>query len=230
MAKLVAVDGLAFNQISSSKILRRAFAANGYSLSTSRYYVKKVFMQQFAEIQSKIVTKICEIKETNNRFSISLDESTSTRNRRFINFNLHFPVGLQSLGLIRVKGRMVTERAIELVQERLHKYALSLNDNIVTTITNGASIMMKFGRETEPLHFSCLAHAIHLSVCDVLHTEMPKQIVMSIAMVVVLVTLQPMTKVTEKIILRKNLMNKNVMKNSRIVLISFQKSKKLSKK
>ena len=36
--------------------------------------------------------------------------------------------------------------------------------------------MMKFGRETEPLHFSCLVHAIHLIVCDVLYKEKPKQI------------------------------------------------------
>ena len=36
--------------------------------------------------------------------------------------------------------------------------------------------MIKFVRETESLHFSCLAHAIHLSVCDVLYTEKPKQI------------------------------------------------------
>ena len=135
-----------------------------------------MFMKQFAQIQSEIVTKIREIKETNNRFSISFDESKSTRNRRFINLNLHFPVGLQSLGLILVKGSMVTERAIELLQERLHEYALFLNEGITSTITDGASIMMKIGRETEPLHFSCLAHAIHLSVCDALYTEKPKQI------------------------------------------------------
>ena len=49
-------------------------------------------------------------------------------------------------------------------------------------------------------------------------------------MVVVLVTLQRMTKVTEKIILRKNLMNKNVIKNSRIVLISYQEIKENIKK
>ena len=75
-----------------------------------------------------------------------------------------------------MKGSLRTERAIELVQERFNEYALSLNDDIVSTITDGASIMMKFGRETEPLHISCLAHAIHLSVCDALYTEKPKQI------------------------------------------------------
>ena len=50
VAKLVAVDGLAFNQIANSKLLRRAFAADGYSLQSIRDYVKKVFMKQFAEI------------------------------------------------------------------------------------------------------------------------------------------------------------------------------------
>ena len=116
-------------------------------------------MKQFAKIQSEIVTKIREIQETNNRFSISFDESTSTRNRRFINLNLHFPVGLQSLGLILVKGSIVTERAIELVQERLHEYALSLNDDIVSTITDGTSIMIKFGRETAiTFLWSCTCH------------------------------------------------------------------------
>ena len=58
----------------------------------------------------------------------------------------------------------MTERAIEFVQERQHEYAPSFNDGMVFTLTDGASIMMKFRRETEPLHFSCLAHAIHLSV------------------------------------------------------------------
>ena len=68
------------------------------------------------------------------------------------------------------------EKAIELVQKRLHEYALTLNDDIVSTITDNASIRMKFGRETESLHFSCLAHAIHLSAYDVIYTDKPKQI------------------------------------------------------
>ena len=79
VAKLVVVDCLAFNQIASSKLLRRAFEADGYSLPSSRDYVKKVFMKQFSEIQSKIVTKIREIKETNNRF-----RSVLTRQRPLV--------------------------------------------------------------------------------------------------------------------------------------------------
>ena len=74
----------------------------------------------------------------------------STSNRRFTNLNLHFPVGLQSLVLICVKGSMVTERVTELVQQRLHEHALSLNDDIVSTITDGASIIIKLSCEAEP--------------------------------------------------------------------------------
>ena len=156
------------------------------------------------------------IKETNNRFSISFDESTSIRNQRFVNLNLHFPVGLQLLGLIRLKESMVTESTIEVEQERLHEYAISFHDGIVSIITAGASIMMKFGREAEPLHFSCPAHAIHLSVCDVLYTEKPSRLVMSVALVVILITLQQMTKMMGKKMLRKNLMNKNVMRTAEL--------------
>jgi len=41
----------------------------------------------------------------------------------------------------------------------------------VSTTTDRASVMIKFGRDTRPLHIACLAHAIHLCVCDVLYKE-----------------------------------------------------------
>ena len=63
------------------------------------------------------MAKIVEIKKYNGRFSISFDESTSTRNRRFINLNLHFSTDFQSLDLIRVVGSMNTERLIQLAKD-----------------------------------------------------------------------------------------------------------------
>ena len=38
-------------------------------------------------------------------------------------------------------------------------------------VTDGASDMMKFGRNTSPLHIVCLAPAIHLFICDELHKK-----------------------------------------------------------
>jgi len=76
--------------------------------------------------------------------------------------------------MVRVKGSMKTEKPIKLVRERLSKFNLNLDTVIVSTITDGASVVMKFGRDTRPLHIVCLAHAIHFCVCDVLYKEKRK--------------------------------------------------------
>ena len=68
-------------------------------------------------------------------------------------------------------GSLKTEKPIELVHGRLSKFNLDLDTDIVGTITDGASVMMKFGRDTTPLHIACLAHAIHLCICDVLYRK-----------------------------------------------------------
>ena len=39
------------------------------------------------------------------------------------------------------------------------------------TITDGGSVMMKFGRNTSPLHIACMVHTIHLCICDVLYKK-----------------------------------------------------------
>lgn len=48
-----------------------------------------------------------------------------------------------------------------------------MNTDIVAMITDGASLMVKFGKETSPLHVICYAHAIHLAICDVLYKRQP---------------------------------------------------------
>ena len=114
---------------------------------------------------------------------------------------------------------MVTERQLRLCRrDSMNMISLS----IMTLCPLGASMMMKFGCQTELSHFTCLAHAIHLNVCDVIYKEMSKQI--SDACCVDSNT----TKNEEngKKSLEEILVNINVMK-SRIVLTSFQKSKKL---
>ena len=47
--------------------------------------------------------------------------------------------------MIHVKGSMKSEKSIELVQGRLAKFNLNLDTDIVATITDGASVMMKVG-------------------------------------------------------------------------------------
>ena len=84
--------------------------------------------------------------------------------RRLI--NAHFQSSLQSLGLIRIQGSM---NAVKLFEERLECFGLNLKRDVVATVTAGASVMIKFGKDTSPQHVTCHAHAIHLAVCVVLY-------------------------------------------------------------
>ena len=64
---------------------------------------------------------------------------------------------------------MDAEKAKLLVQKRLSECKLDLDSDIICSMSDGASVMKKLGREIAPLHITCLAHAIHLCLCDVFY-------------------------------------------------------------
>ena len=50
-------------------------------------------------------------------------------------------------------------------------FGLDLNKDVIATVTDAASLMVKFGKDTFPEQVTCYAHAIHLAVCDVLYRK-----------------------------------------------------------
>ena len=171
IARLVSIDGLTFHLIANSALIRRAFKADAYFLPTSPQTTHNHFMKEFVETIKIVSEKTDILKKNECHFSISFDQATSVRNRGYMNLNQHNEKTIYSLSMIRVKGSMETEKAIELVKQRLTKFNLSHDSDIVSTITDGASVMMKFGRLTKSLHISCLAHATRLCICDVLYKK-----------------------------------------------------------
>ena len=171
VGKLTALDGLTFNQIATSERLRRAFKADGYDLPRSHKGVRDLVMKQREDIVKTIQGKLNAIKLKDGRFSITFDEATSMRNRRYMNINVHFQDGFRSLRLIRVQGSLKATKAIKLVEERLQLFGLDLNKDVVASVKDGASLMVKFRKDTNPEHVTCNAHAIHLAVCDALYKK-----------------------------------------------------------
>ncbi len=54
---------------------------------------------------------------------------------------------------------------------KLGEFGLYLNQHIVGCTTDGASVMVKFGKGIKPFHQQCVPHTIiHLAVCDVLYS------------------------------------------------------------
>jgi len=112
-----------------------------------------------------------EIKKEAGKFcSVTLDEYTSIRSRRYMNVNLYYDSHPVNLGMVRIKGSLPAERVENLVKERLHEFGLEMED-IVAATTDGASEMKSFGRMICCVHQLCFAHGYHLAVTDFLYTR-----------------------------------------------------------
>lgn len=172
LARMTALDGLSFNFFVNSHDLRQLLISKGYNdLPTSVTTIRNRVVNYSLQIRERLIKEICQYKAIGKRFSLTFDEWTSTANKRYMNINVHCKEKFWSLGLIRIHGSMSAEKCKDILQQRLHKHNISLAKDIVAIVTDGPNIMLKVGRIVEAEHHLCLAHGIHLSVCDVLYNK-----------------------------------------------------------
>ena len=104
--------------------------------------------------------------------SLSLDEYTALGNKRYMNVNVHTNhEKFWNIGMIGISGNFTAEKWVEKVEEKLSEFQLSLQKNIVGCVTDGAGVMVKFGKLINSEHQLCYAHGIHLAICDVLYQK-----------------------------------------------------------
>jgi len=150
----------------------------GFSpLPKSKETVKKMVMEHGENIRTLVYREMEQLKKMGTRFSITFDEWTSTRNRSYMNINVHAG-GQQfwSLGLLCVHGTMPADKCVELLESKLSAFGLSLKDEIVAICTDGASIMNKVGTLIDAEQQLCYAHGIQLAVLDVLYKQSGKRV------------------------------------------------------
>ena len=90
IARLCAHDLLSYKVISASITLRQAFKSDGYQLPQSHSTVRISMLNYYEEIKAKIKLEIASKIQDGHRFSASADEYTSSKNRRYLNINLHY--------------------------------------------------------------------------------------------------------------------------------------------
>jgi hypothetical protein len=76
--------------------------------------------------------------------------------------------GFQYL-ILTNSGSLTSERSLELVAKKLDMYGLTLENDIICIITDGASVMTKMGRLSPTYHQLCFAHGVQLAVLDILY-------------------------------------------------------------
>jgi len=124
LSRLTACDGLSFTVIVKSKDLRRGLVSMGFSqLPTSVDSIKQQVMKYGQKVRSLVMANLERKKAEGQRFSLTFDEWTSTRNRRYMNINAHARDGeYWSLGLLRVHGSMSVDRCVTLVEQKLTEF------------------------------------------------------------------------------------------------------------
>jgi len=139
-------------------------------LPKSRETVKKMVMDHGNRIRETVCKEIEQLKTAGKRFSLTFDEWTSTRNRRYMNVNVHAAEGeFWNLGMVRVHGSMPAEKCVTMLEGKLSDFGLLLKHDVVAICTDGASVMKKVGALIPPQQQLCYAHGLQLAVLDVLY-------------------------------------------------------------
>lgn len=170
VAKLAAVDGFSIHGICKSEFIRQSLSAQKYSLPKDKHNVMKLIHEFYELAKSMVTEKIKSHTDIGGKFSLTLDEWTSLKNRRYLNVNVHFNKCYINLGLVRIIGSCTAEKSVELVNAKLWDFGISASD-VVASTTDGASVMIKFGRLSAYEHQLCYNHGIHLAVLDVIYKK-----------------------------------------------------------
>jgi len=82
IARMTACDGLPFVVFTTSLDLRKAMLALGFQLAKSENSVSQLVLDQGDRIRAMVISQLHIRKEQGQRFSLTFDDWTSTRNRR----------------------------------------------------------------------------------------------------------------------------------------------------
>ena len=169
---MTARDGLSFRVFIESPDLRSALLAKGFSdLPKSAVTIQRLVMGHADLLRERTASELALRKANGKRFSLTFDEWTSTRNRRYMNVNVHAGADYWNLGLVRVHGSMPATKCVELLKSKLSVFALDLDRDIVAICTDGASVMVKVGKLIAAEQQLCFAHGIHLAVHNLLYKQ-----------------------------------------------------------
>ncbi|KAL3847247.1 hypothetical protein ACJMK2_018169 [Sinanodonta woodiana] len=92
-----------------------------------------------------------ELLKKGAMFTLSVDEYTSSRNRRYFGINLHEKVYRKTIktGLVRILESCSALDMIEIVKNHVNDFGLSFDHDIVGSTLDGASVNKKFIRHVK---------------------------------------------------------------------------------
>ena len=170
LARLAALDRIPFKTIANSHDIIAGLRSRGFQGYLGRNAIRLAVIGYANEIKDQVKQNIQQKLKQDLRFSLSLDEYTSAKNRRYMCINLHDGTSeVICLGMARVEDSMPAEKAVQLVKNKLADFGLVVESHIFGVVSDGASVMKRFVRILGTEHQVCHAHGLHLAICDTLY-------------------------------------------------------------
>lgn len=174
IARLVAKDALPFRVLLTSLDLR-SLLKNEFNrpIPTCGNTIQQMVIEYGAHVQSQLKAIIAEVKNAGQRFSVSLEEWRSQRNRRYMNVKLHFyrenRAQTMHLGVFRLHAEMPGVQCAAKLNEKLADFELSMEEDVVCCTTDRSNVMVELARKLPTLHVLCLMQTLQLTVAHVLY-------------------------------------------------------------
>ncbi|GBP86796.1 hypothetical protein EVAR_99875_1 [Eumeta japonica] len=89
ISRLAAEDGLFISAITNSKFIRESITQRGYKMPKNETDIMKIVLDYYEEKKDEIIENFKDFIASGVRFSLSVDEWTSIRNRRYFNLCVH---------------------------------------------------------------------------------------------------------------------------------------------
>lgn len=167
ISKCAVQDGMSFKRICHSEAAKCFLQSYGFEMPNSPTTVRS-YVMDFAKLQKENIKRtISNSIEKNKKYSFSIDEWTDISLRRYLNITL---LGNESvkyeLGLAPITGRATAGNILDIANEKLEEFGISVEKHVVGSIQDGANVMKRFSKDHGAEYQLCYAHAIHLAVTD----------------------------------------------------------------
>ena len=172
VSRMAAIDGFSLEQIAKSEVVRGYLSNKKLEAPRSGNTVRKMIIKFSETIKKSMKCELQKLKQS--KFSISFDEWTSNRKRKYLNINVHTHAKKINLGLFLIVGSCNAEKLDNAITEKLLEFGLSWDD-IFSIICDGAAVNLKLIEELckkyHIIYQICINHGTHLCVTDVLYKK-----------------------------------------------------------
>lgn len=135
VAKLIALNRFSAQAITNCSFIRRYFNEKGDTLPMNPHSVMGMVQSFFEKARKEAKNILQDLKQSDAKFSATLDKWKSEANHRYMNVNVHTSDDRTfNLGLIRIIKSCPANKMHKLWQEKLEEFSLSEADIFINEL------------------------------------------------------------------------------------------------